>query len=157
MARQLTCSAILLLIAAGYYSVASQITRSALADEVGPAGLPVVYALVLATVALALAAKAVFRPLLLRTVDATATVGEPALGFLLRRAGGVFAIGVGYVLIVPLTGYFLALVGVIVAMALYQGERASARLATIAVAGAALFWLLFVQLLGIPMPSLWGA
>jgi hypothetical protein len=157
MARQLTCSAILLLIAAGYYSVASQITRSALADEVGPAGLPVVYALVLATVALALAAKAVFRPLLLRTVDVTAAAGEPTLGFLLRRAGGVFAIGVGYVLIVPLAGYFLTLVGVIVAMALYQGERASARLATIAVAGSALFWLLFVHLLGIPMPSLWGA
>ncbi len=157
MARQLTCSAILLLIAAGYYSVASQITRSALADEVGPAGLPVVYALVLATVALALAAKAVFRPLLLRTVDVTAAAGEPTLGFLLRRAGGVFAIGVGYVLIAPLAGYFLTLVGVIVAMALYQGERASTRLATIAVAGAALFWLLFVQLLGIPMPSLWGA
>ena len=156
MARQLTCSAILLLIAAGYYSVASQITRSALADEVGPAGLPVVYALVLATVALALAAKAVFRPLL-RAVDVTAAAGEPTLGFLLRRAGGVFAIGVGYVLIVPLAGYFLTLVAVIVAMALYQGERASARLATISVAGAALFWLLFVQLLGIPMPSLWGA
>jgi len=157
MVRQLTCSAILLLIAAGYYSVASQITRSALADEVGPAGLPVVYALVLATVALALAAKAVFRPLLLRTADATASAGEPTLGFLLRRAGGVFAIGVGYVLIVPLTGYFLTLIMVIAAMALYQGERTSARLATIAVAGAASFWLLFVQLLGIPMPSLWGA
>ncbi len=157
MARQLTCSAILLLIAVGYYSVASQITRSALADEVGPAGLPVVYALVLAAVALALATKAVFRPLLLRTVDATATADEPPLGFLLRRAGGVFAIGIGYLLIVPLAGYFLTLVLVIAAMALYQGERASARLATIAVAGAAVFWLLFVGLLGIPMPTLWGS
>ncbi len=157
MARQLICSAILLIVAASYYSVASQITRSALADEVGPAGLPVVYALVLATVALALAAKAVFRPLLLRSVAATAAVGEPTLGFLLRRAGGVFAIGVGYLLIVPLAGYFLTLILVIAAMALYQGERASARLATIAVAGAAGFWLLFVRLLGIPMPALWGA
>ena len=157
MARQLTCSVILLMIAAGYYSVASHIGRSALADEVGPAGLPVVYALVLATVALALAATALFRPLLLRTVAASAAAGEPTLGFLLRRAGGVFAIGVGYVLIVPLAGYFLTLVLVIAAMALYQGERASARLATAAVAGAAVFWLLFVGLLGVPMPTLWGA
>ncbi len=157
MARQLTCSAILLMIAAGYYSVASHIGRSALADEVGPAGLPVVYALVLATVALALAATALFRPLLLRTVAVTAAAGEPTLGFLLRRAGGVFAIGVGYVLIVPLAGYFLTLVLVIAAMALYQGERASARLATVAVAGAAVFWLLFVGLLGVPLPALWGS
>jgi hypothetical protein len=157
MARQLTCSVILLMIAAGYYSVASHIGRSALADEVGPAGLPVVYALVLAAVALALAATALFRPLLLRTVAVTAAAGEPTLGFLLRRAGGVFAIGVGYVLIVPLAGYFLTLVLVIAAMALYQGERASVRLATVAVAGAAVFWLLFVGLLGVPMPALWGA
>ncbi len=44
-----------------------------------------------------------------------------------------------------------------ITMALYQGERVSAHLATIAVAGAASFWLLFVRLLGIPMPALWGA
>ena len=157
MARQLICSVILLIIAAGYYSVASHIGRSALADEIGPAGLPVVYALVLAAVALALAAKALFRPLLLRTVAATAAAGEPTPGFLLRRAGGVFAIGVGYVLIVPLAGYFLTLVLVIGAMALYQGERASARVATVAVVGAAIFWLLFVELLGVPMPTLWGS
>ncbi len=157
MARQLTCSVILLMIAAGYYSVAPPIGRRPLADEVGPAGLPVVYALVLAAVALALAATALFRPLLLRTVAVTAAAGEPTLGFLLRRAGGVFAIGVGYVLIVPLAGYFLTLVLVIAAMALYHGERASVRLATVAVAGAAVFWLLFVRLLGVPMPALWGA
>ncbi len=153
MARDLTCSAILLVIAAGYYSVASHIGRSALADGVGPAGLPVVYALVLATIALVLAGKAV----LLRAADSAAVAGKPALGFGLRRAAGAFAIGVGYVLIVPLAGYFLTLVLVIAAMALYQGERASARLATIAVAGAAVFWLLFVGLLGVPMPALWGS
>ncbi len=155
MARDLTCAAVLLFVAGSYYALASNIGRSALADEVGPAGLPVVYALVLATIALVLAGQAVLRTLLLRAVDDSAAAGQPAL--VLRRAGGVFAIGIGYVLGVPLVGYFLALVLVIAAMALYQGERASARLATIAVAGAALFWLLFVRLLGIPMPALWGA
>ena len=155
MARDLTCAAVLLFVAGSYYALASNIGRSALADEVGPAGLPVVYALVLATIALVLAGQAVLRTLLLRAVDDSAAAGQPTL--VLRRAGGVFAIGIGYVLGVPLVGYFLALVLVIAAMALYQGERASARLATIAVAGAALFWLLFVRLLGIPMPALWGA
>ena len=155
MARDLTCAAVLLFVAGSYYALASNIGRSALDDAVGPAGLPVVYALVLATIALVLAGQAVLRTLLLRAVDDSAAAGQPTL--VLRRAGGVFAIGIGYVLGVPLVGYFLALVLVIAAMALYQGERASARLATIAVAGAALFWLLFVRLLGIPMPALWGA
>ncbi len=155
MARELTCAAVLLFVAGSYYALASNIGRSALADEVGPAGLPVVYALVLATIALVLAGQAVLRTLLLRAVDDSAAAGQPTL--VLRRAGGVFAIGIGYVLGVPLVGYFLALVLVIAAMALFQGERASARLATIAVGGAALFWLLFVRLLGIPMPALWGA
>lgn len=157
MTRDLTCSAVLLIISASYYSLASGIGRSALADEVGPAGLPILYATLLATLALALAAKALLRPLLLRAAADTAEKGAPSLGFILRRAAGVFAIGVGYLLIVPLAGYFVTLILVIAAMALFYGERASARLAATAVAGAAVFWALFVWLLGIPMPSLWGA
>jgi len=157
MKRDLICAAVLLLIATGYYVLASQIAPSALADEVGPGGLPAVYAFVLATIAVALAAKALLQPLLARAVDDVAAAGEPPLGFGLRRAGGVFAIGVGYVLVVPLAGYFLTLTMVIATMALYQGERVSARLAMIAVAGAAVFWLLFVRLLGIPMPALGGS
>ena len=80
----------------------------------------------------------------------------PSLGFILRRAAGVFAIGVGYLLIVPLAGYFATLILVIAAMALFYGERASARLAATAVGGAAVFWMLFVWLLGIPMPGMWA-
>ncbi len=157
MTRDLTCSAVLLIISASYYSLASGIGRSALADEVGPAGLPVLYATLLATLALALAAKALLRPLLLRAAADTAEKSAPSLGFILRRAGGVFAIGVGYLLIVPLAGYFVTLILVIAAMALFFGERASARLAATAIGGAAVFWVLFVWLLGIPMPSMWGA
>ena len=157
MTRDLTCSAVLLIISASYYSLASGIGRSALADEVGPAGLPVLYAALLATLALALAAKALLRPLLLRAAADTAEKGAPSLGFILLRAAGVFAIGVGYLLIVPLAGYFVTLILVIAAMALFYGERASGRLAATAIAGAAVFWVLFVWLLGIPMPSMWGA
>jgi len=156
LTRDLTCSAVLLIISASYYSLASGIGRSALADEVGPAGLPVFYAALLATLALALAAKALVRPFLLRAADDAAAKAGPSLGFILRRAAGVFAIGVGYLLIVPLAGYFVTLIVVIAAMALFYGERASARLAAIAFAGAAVFWVLFVWLLGIPMPGGWG-
>jgi hypothetical protein len=154
MVRDLTCSAALLIIAASYYALASGIGRSALADEVGPAGLPVLYAAVLAVLALALAAKALLRPSLFPAPDATGA--KPALPFILRRAAGVAAIGIGYLLIVPLAGYFLTLAMTIAATALYFGERISARLAVIAITGAATFWALFVWLLGIPMPALWG-
>ncbi len=157
MTRDLTCAAVLLIISVSYYALASGIGRSALADDVGPAGLPILYATLLATLALALAAKAILRPLLLRAADDAAAKSAPPLGFVLRRAAGVFAIGIGYLLIVPLAGYFVALVLVIAAMALFYGERASARLAATAIAGAAVFWALFVWLLGIPMPNMWGA
>ncbi|NIW23716.1 MAG: hypothetical protein GWN29_03690 [Gammaproteobacteria bacterium] len=40
-------------------------------------------------------------------------------------------------------------------MATYQGEQLSRRLAVISIAGATVFWLLFVWLLGIPMPQPW--
>ena len=121
----------------------------------GPAGLPVLYAILLAGLALALAAKAILRPLLLRAADDSAANATPTLVYILRRAAGVFAIGVGYLLLVPLAGYFLTLIVVIAAMALFFGERASVRLALIAFAGAAVFWVLFVWLLGIPMPGVW--
>ncbi len=156
MARDLTCSAVLLIIAAGYYFLASNIGRSALADEVGPAGLPVLYSVVLAGLALVLAGKTILRPLLLRAADNARATDERPPGVMLRRAFGVFGIGVGYLAIVPLAGYFLTLALVIASMALYFGERASPRLAVIAVGGAAMFWVLFVRLLGIPMPGLWG-
>ena len=40
MKRDLICAAVLLTIAAVYFALANGIARSALADEVGPAGLP---------------------------------------------------------------------------------------------------------------------
>jgi len=154
MVRDLTCSAALLAVAGGYYALASRIGRSALADEVGPAGLPVVYAATLAVLALALAAKTLLRPALLSAEDATSR--QPELRRTLGRAAGVFAIGVGYLLLVPMAGYFLTLALVIGGTALYFGARPSPRLAGIAIAGAATFWVVFVRLLGIPMPALWG-
>jgi hypothetical protein len=40
-------------------------------------------------------------------------------------------------------------------MALYQGQALDRTLAMISVGGASVFWLLFVWLLEIPMPSPW--
>jgi hypothetical protein len=156
MARDLICSAALLVIAISYYLLASGIGRSALSDEVGPGGLPMLYATILALLAVVLAMTTVARTKLGRAAAETAVARIESLGPLLYRAAGTFAIGVGYLLIAPFAGYFLALLMVIAATAMHFGERASARLALVSLAGATAFWLLFVALLGIPMPTLWS-
>ena len=152
MARDLVCSVVLLVVAAGYYYLASGIASSALADEVGAAGLPTIYAFALGSIGLIMALQAVVKGLLNRV-----EVGEAVdLGLMLRRAGGVLGIGIGYLLIVSVVGYMIALVIVLAAMLIYFGERASGRIALAATVGAGLFWILFDRLLGIPMPGIWG-
>lgn len=152
MARDLVCSVVLLVVAAGYYYLASGIASSALADEVGAAGLPTIYAFALGSIGLIMALQAVVKGLLNRV-----EVGEAVdLGLMLRRAGGVLGIGIGYLLIVSVVGYMIALVIVLAAMLIYFGERASGRIALAATVGAGLFWVLFDRLLGIPMPGIWG-
>ena len=152
MARDLVCSVVLLVVAAGYYYLASGIANSALADEVGAAGLPSIYAFALGSIGLIMALQAVVKGLLNRV-----EVGEAVdLGLMLRRAGGVLGIGIGYLLIVSVVGYMIALVIVLAAMLIYFGERASGRIALAATVGAGLFWVLFDRLLGIPMPGIWG-
>ncbi len=54
MKRDLICSLVLLVIAAGYYFFTSSIGTSALSDEVGAAGVPTVCSIGLAGVALVL-------------------------------------------------------------------------------------------------------
>ena len=152
MARDLVCSIALLTVAGGYYYLASGIGSSALSDEVGAAGLPVAYALTLGGIGLIMALQAVVKGLLKRT-----EAGEKLdLVFMLRRAAGVLGIGIGYLLIVTVVGYLIALIIVLATMLIYFGERPSGRIALAAIGGAGLFWVLFDRLLGIPMPGIWG-
>jgi len=152
LARDLVCSIALLAVAAGYYYLARGIASSALADEVGAAGLPTIYAFALGSIGLIMALQAIVKGLLNR-----AEVREAVdLRLMLRRAGGVLGIGIGYLLIVSVVGYMIALVIVLAAMLIYFGERASARIALAATVGAGLFWVLFDRLLGIPMPGIWS-
>ena len=155
MARDLFASVALAAVAAGYYFLASGIGSSALADEVGASGLPIAYAVVLAVIACLMALQSGLRHLLRRPPERAARE-TPEFAYVLRRAGGVLAIGIGYLLIVTVVGYLIALVAVLAAMLMYLGERPSGRVALAAVGGAGLFWLLFDRLLGIPMPGLWG-
>ena len=153
-AGDLVGASLLLLVAAGYFTAAGDINRSALADEIGAAGVPVVYAATLAGLAVALAIKALISWRLGRAVAGGVESGRQ--GRRLARAAGMLAIGIGYLAVVTVAGYLLSVLAVIALVAVYQGERMSWRLAGIAVGGAALYFVLFDQLLGIDMPAgLW--
>jgi len=155
MKRDLICAGLLLAIAAVYFVLADGIGRSALAEEVGPAGLPLVYAMLLGGLGAMLALKTIARYVLLRQAAAEATTPEVAAARVLTRAAGTLGIGAVYVAVVGILGYWLSLALLLPAMLLYQGQALSRRLVLVSVAGASAFWLLFVWLLGIPMPSPW--
>jgi hypothetical protein len=167
-------------VAAGYYWLAASIPDSALADAVGPQGLPIAYAAVLLLLSLILIARA------LRTVrldalaqgernsepgtsahgpriptpgpripDAGSRLTDP--GFRLRRVAGMLAIGVVYIVVVPWLGYVPTLAGLILVTTWYQSEFVTRTTALVAIAGAIVFWLVFVALLGIPQPpGIWA-
>ena len=157
MPKDLAGAVLLLLVAAGYYALAGGINRSALDDGVGAAGIPLIYAAMVAAMGLALAAKAAGA----RWFGRAAPRLAGAEGRRLLGAAVMLGIGVAYVAVVGFLGYPLAVAGVLAGAALYQGERPGWRLARIAVAGGAAFWLFFDGLLRLDMPSgfwpaLWG-
>jgi len=157
MPRDLAGAILLLLVAAGYYALAGGINPSALDDGVGAAGIPSIYAALVAAMGLALAARAAAARWLGRAAPRLAGAESRRL----LGAAGMLGIGVAYVAVVAFVGYPLALAGALAGAALYQGERAGWRLALIALAGGAAFWLFFDGLLRLDMPSgfwpaLWG-
>ena len=61
-------------------------------------------------------------------------------------------IGIGYLAVVGTIGYVPAVALLVVATALYLGQSLSARLVVLAVGLALFYYLMFVRLLGIPLP-----
>jgi multiple sugar transport system ATP-binding protein len=75
-----------------------------------------------------------------------------------RRAAGMLLLGMGYLVLVGTIGYLPAIALLILATARYMGRPWSAQLVLIAAGGALLYQLLFVRLLGIPLPTgIWPA
>jgi len=153
LSKDFICSLVLLVIAAGYYFLASGIGTSALADEVGAAGLPTVYSLALAGIALVLALQAMLRGLVLGSQQKSPE-DSPNLWRMFSRAGGVLIIGIVYLLIVNIVGYLIALLLVLMAMLFYLGEKFDRKTVLVAFIGAGFFWFLFDRLLGIPTPGI---
>jgi putative tricarboxylic transport membrane protein len=134
-------------LAAVYWAVAAQIPESLLADAVGATGFPNALA-----IALALSGAL----LMLRSAHWSSGPGEPVDWRAHARAAGLMWLLVGYVLIIPMAGYPIALALLIGAVAAYAGARGPASLLVTSVAGSLLFWLAFAKLLGVAMPlGLW--
>ena len=146
MRRDLVSALILLCIAAAYYAASTTIPTSTLEDGVGPRGLPVVLAVLLALVAIVIGVRA------LVTVPVAGEAGKDAEARW-PRAIGMLVIGALYIPVAGLLGYWLTLVLLLLAVILYEGIKPSWRMLAVAVGGATFFFLLFDVLLGIRVPE----
>lgn len=69
------------------------------------------------------------------------------------RAAGMLLIGIAFLAVLETLGYWLSLVLLLAVTAAYNGHPASKRLARFVLIVSIIYYLLFVQLLGIPLPS----
>jgi hypothetical protein len=141
-----------------YWLGADGIPISPLDGAVNAAAMPKTLAYALGAFAILLIVRALSIETMARRAAAQAGEPEPALPATAPKIGthlravGVLGIGVGYLLILYLTGYLIAAALLIMAMATYVGARFGPRLAAVAIALAVGFHVVFVELLGIPLP-----
>lgn len=69
------------------------------------------------------------------------------------KAIGIVAIGIAYLLVLPWLGYLPSVVLLIAATSVYIGARAGLYTLAVAAGLAVIYYLLFVQLLDIPLPA----
>jgi putative tricarboxylic transport membrane protein len=141
----------LLVLAGLYWLGADQIRVSTLEGNVGAQAVPKGLAVSLAILSVLLIAQDLWRAR--RTAGAAADTESEAGGAHAHlRALGMLLIGVGYLVVVNTIGYVAAIMALVLATALYLGQRLSARLVLLAVGLALFYYLMFVRLLGIPLP-----
>lgn len=168
MSRNLIAGLAAVVIGGIYLWMAFGLQASALADAVGPAGLPRILGAIMIGLGLILCVQALFagsRSSAAAGVPSTQAGGDAetdeadsdeAGGFALAgvvRAGGLLAIGIGYLLIIRTVGYIIAVGALIIVATLYGGAKLSWRVFAIGIAGAVVYWILFVEILRIPLPA----
>jgi len=143
----------MIVLAAAYWAAADQIPVSLLSDAVGADGVPKVLA-----VALAICGALLLLTTRLKRQPAEAPSSDRDEKRAHLRAAGLLAGLVAYIFLLPVLGYPLAIALLIAAVAIYGGTRIRPSVAAVAVAGSALFWVFFVKILGIGMPTgIWAA
>ena len=158
MRATLVVCAALFVLSVAYWVAADAIPASRLAGQVGADGLPKLLGVALGVLSLVLAAQTVFEK---RRANASpiGTEDETKVAKGLTdwsqhfKALGLIGLGVGYLVALPLLGYAVSSALLLAAVAVYGGLRPSRNLFIFAVVGGAIFYLIFVKLLGIPLPA----
>jgi putative tricarboxylic transport membrane protein len=140
---------LLFVLAAGYLHVTKSIPASSLSDEVGADGLPRLLATGLFIVSSLIIAKGIL------TKAAVATASDDKDSASLPRALGFAAIGAGYIVLAPLLGFALGIAALMFAVVVYEGERVSLKVLSVAGATGLGFWAVFVKGLGTVQPTSW--
>jgi hypothetical protein len=141
-ARDIALGIAALALAGALWVLAAAVPVSPLADAVGPGGVPMAIAALMGAAGALLVLRSVLRP-----------AREPQPSPAHRRAAGLLALLVAYVLALPFIGYPLALGLLVGTVALYAGARPGLGLAAFAAGVGALFWFGFVRVMGIPFPA----
>ena len=149
--RELCCAALGWAVAVVTWAAASRLPRSLLSDEFGAQGLPKLLAGAIAVVSTLIALRAWWGHRRATAPQAPDDVGARQH----LKALGVVAIGILFLALAPLAGYFVACAAVLYATAIYYGARAGVGLAVASVLGAAFFWWMFARLLSVSMPAGW--
>ena len=155
MSRDFVAGCFLLLFSVVYTLTAAAIPASLLSDTVGPGGMPKAYGIALGILSILLIVQALNarRREAASAPDAKAREVARAEFIAVLRAAGMLAIGVVYLILLPILGYFVSLALLIGAAAWYQ-ERARPRwLVPTAIIGAGVSWLIFVEVLQIAQPA----
>ena len=156
MTKDLVLGGALLALAGAYYLAAAAIPESQLGDTVGARGLPGIYAILLAGLAVVMLSSALRRR---RAQTGQSADGQPDRSLrTIGRVIGMLALGAIYILIVPIAGYLISIAALIGGTAYYQGGRLTKQVLLVAAAGAAVLWMVFVMLLRIPQPAgIWSS
>lgn len=148
---------VLMLIAAVvYWFEANKIHISPLDGPVGASGLPKSLAYVLAGLSTVLIFKGISATRNKALHDVMEPIEVRSFSEWIKphlRAIGMLAIGVGYLLLLPLFGYTVTIGMLLLAVSLYNGAGFTVRTMLVAVLGAVFCQLLFVYFLGIPLPG----
>jgi putative tricarboxylic transport membrane protein len=145
---------LLFLLAAGYLHLTKAIPSSSLSDEVGADGLPRLLASGLFIVSALIMAKGILGKGAKTKTEAESRDSHGDRASLLRALGFV-AIGAGYIVLAPVMGFALGIAGLMVAVAVYEGERLSIKVLSVAGLTGLGFWAVFVKGLGTEQPASW--
>ena len=155
MLKDIISGGVLFTLSVGYYVTATHFPTSALDTSVTASAFPELIGMIGAFFSLLLIAQAVWRASAQQaTAGAKDDEGPSALADWPkhRAALGLLVIVALFLLALGTFGYPMALAFLIFAVVTYQGIPLTWKSVTASICGALLFWLFFVQFLGIHMP-----